>query len=78
MKEKVFDVIEEVAGSDEFRDNPSMDLFEEGLLDSMRAIMLIIALENAFDVSLPPSEMDRNDWNTADKIAERIKEKVNG
>jgi D-alanine--poly(phosphoribitol) ligase subunit 2 len=70
-------VIEEVSGSDEFLQDEHIDLFEAGILDSMRAIMLIVQLEDAFGVSLPPSEMDREDWNTAAKIALRIKEKVN-
>lgn len=76
MKEQVFDIIEQIGESDEFRETPDIDLFEEGILDSMKAIMLIIELENAFNVSLPPSEMDRNDWNTANKIVMRIKEKL--
>ena len=76
MQEQVFDIIEQISDSDEFRANPDMDLFEEGILDSMKAIMLIVELEGAFDVSLPPSEMDREDWNTAAKITERIKEKL--
>lgn len=76
MQEEVYDVIEATVESDEFRDDPAMDLFEEGLLDSMGAMMLIVALEEKFDVSLPPSEMERDDWNTAEKIALRIKEKL--
>ncbi|MDR0690927.1 MAG: D-alanine--poly(phosphoribitol) ligase subunit DltC [Streptococcaceae bacterium] len=77
MKEEVFDVIEEITGADDFRLNEDLDLFEEGLLDSMRAIILIVELENKFNISLPPSEMDRLDWNTAAKIAMRIEEKIN-
>ncbi|MDR1473441.1 MAG: D-alanine--poly(phosphoribitol) ligase subunit DltC [Lactobacillales bacterium] len=77
MKEEVFNIIEEITGADDFRFNEDLDLFEEGLLDSMRAIMLIVELENKFNLSLPPSEMDRDDWNTAAKIAMRIEEKVN-
>ncbi|WP_374284979.1 D-alanine--poly(phosphoribitol) ligase subunit DltC [Lactococcus sp.] len=76
MENEVLDVIESVSGTDEFRDELDMDLFEESILDSMKAIMLIIELENAFDISLPPSEMDREDWNTANKIILRIKEKI--
>ncbi|MQW23168.1 MULTISPECIES: D-alanine--poly(phosphoribitol) ligase subunit DltC [unclassified Lactococcus] len=76
MENEVLDVIESVSGTDEFRDELDMDLFEEAILDSMKAIMLIIELENAFDISLPPSEMDREDWNTANKIILRIKEKI--
>ncbi len=42
MKEQIFDIIETISGTDEFREDLDMDLFEEGILDSMRAIMLIV------------------------------------
>jgi len=77
-KNKVFEIIEEISSMNDFRDNENLDLFEEGILDSMRAIMLIVQLENEFEISLPPSEIDRNAWNTAAKIAQRIEEKVHG
>ncbi|WP_276870031.1 D-alanine--poly(phosphoribitol) ligase subunit DltC [Lactococcus taiwanensis] len=76
MQEQIFDIIESVSGTDEFREDLNMDLFEEGILDSMKAIMLIVELEGTFDISLSPSEMDREDWNTAYKIVERIQEKI--
>ncbi|AYG00357.1 D-alanine--poly(phosphoribitol) ligase subunit DltC [Lactococcus allomyrinae] len=77
MKEQIFDIIETIAATDEFREDLDMDLFEEGILDSMKAIMLIVELEGNFNISLPPSEMDREDWNTANKIIKRVQEKVN-
>ncbi|MBB5888163.1 D-alanine--poly(phosphoribitol) ligase subunit DltC [Lactovum miscens] len=77
MENEVFDIIERVAETDEFRENLNMDLFEEAILDSMKAIMLIVELEGAFDITLPPSEMDRENWNTANKIVLRVKEKLN-
>ncbi|MCL2114438.1 D-alanine--poly(phosphoribitol) ligase subunit DltC [Lactococcus protaetiae] len=77
MKEQIFDIIETIAATDEFREDLDMDLFEEGILDSMKAIMLIVDLEGNFNISLPPSEMDREDWNTANKIVKRVQEKVN-
>lgn len=76
MNEQLFDIIETIAATDEFREDLDMDLFEEGILDSMKAIMLIVELEGAFDISLPPSEMDREDWNTARKISQRVQEKL--
>ncbi|CAM3094794.1 D-alanine--poly(phosphoribitol) ligase subunit DltC [Lactococcus hircilactis] len=76
MENEVLDVIERVSETDEFREDLDMDLFEESILDSMKAIMLIVELEGVFDVTLPPSEMDREDWNTANKIVLRIKEKL--
>ncbi|MDR1521569.1 MAG: D-alanine--poly(phosphoribitol) ligase subunit DltC [Streptococcaceae bacterium] len=77
MKEEMFNILEKVTGADDFRFNEDLDLFAEGILDSMRAIMLIVELENKFNISLPPSEMNRDDWNTAAKIAMRIEEKIN-
>ncbi|TYC49804.1 D-alanine--poly(phosphoribitol) ligase subunit DltC [Weissella muntiaci] len=77
MRNEVFDVLEEVIETDEFRDDLDADLFEETLLDSLTAIALIVELEDRFKVSLPPSEMERDEWNTANKIADRIQEKVN-
>lgn len=77
MKEQIFDIIETIAATDEFREDLDMDLFEEGILDSMKAIMLIVDLEGNFNISLPPSEMDREDWNTANKIVKRVQEKIN-
>lgn len=77
MRNEVFDVLEEVIETDEFRDDLDADLFEETLLDSLTAIALIVELEDRFKVSLSPSEMERDEWNTANKIADRIQEKVN-
>ena len=46
MKNEVLNIIEEVAGTDEFREDLDMDLFEEGILDSMKPLYLLLKLEN--------------------------------
>lgn len=50
------------------------DLFDAGVLDSMAVVELVVALENKFAIKVPVSEMGRDDWNTADKIVEGVKE----
>lgn len=50
------------------------DLFDAGVLDSMGTVELIVALEEKFDISIPVSEFGRDDWNTAKKIVEGVKE----
>ncbi|MBM7616595.1 D-alanine--poly(phosphoribitol) ligase subunit 2 [Weissella uvarum] len=53
------------------------DLFDAGVLDSMAVVELVVNLEAKFGIKIPVSEMGRNDWNTANKIVEGVKELQN-
>lgn len=52
-------------------------LFEEGVLDSMGTVELIVEIENRFDIRVPVTEFGRDDWNTANKIIAGIVELQN-
>ena len=53
------------------------DLFDAGVLDSMGTVELVLEIEAKFNIKVPVSEMGRDDWNTANKIIEGIKELQN-
>ncbi|TVV37410.1 D-alanine--poly(phosphoribitol) ligase subunit DltC [Weissella cibaria] len=53
------------------------DLFDAGVLDSMGTVELVLEIEDKFNIKVPVSEMGRDDWNTANKIIEGIKELQN-
>jgi D-alanine--poly(phosphoribitol) ligase subunit 2 len=53
------------------------DLFDAGVLDSMGTVELVLELESTFNIKVPVSEMGRDDWNTANKIIEGVKELQN-
>ena len=55
----------------------SQNLFESGLLDSMATVSLLLGLQDAFGVQVPVSEFDRSQWDTIEKIEERVKELQN-
>lgn len=76
MEEKVFDLLEEVCDDDSFRNNPDMDLFEEGIMDSLAFAELIFGIEDSFGVVIAPSEITRDEVNTANKIIELIKSRA--
>ena len=44
VKQKVIDLLCDISGEDDVADNMDTDLFEEGYLDSMGAIELLVAL----------------------------------
>ena len=76
MEDKLLAVIAEVCDSDDVYENRDLDLFEEGLLDSMAAIDLLVSLETDFGVRISPTELERDEMNTVNKIIARVGERL--
>ncbi len=66
--ERILDLLADVAGSGEVRQDLDLSLYEEDLLDSLRTVELMVALEEAFGLELSPSEVSREEWGTPRKI----------
>ena len=73
VKAEVIEIIDELFMED-VSDMMDEDLFDAGVLDSMGTVELIVELENRFDIRVTVSEFGRYDWNTANKIDERVTE----
>ena len=73
VKAEVIEIIDELFMED-VSDMMDEDLFDDGVLDSMGTVELIVELENRFDIRVPVSEFGRDDWNTANKIVEGVTE----
>lgn len=76
IKSEVIEIIDELFMED-VSDMMDEDLFDAGVLDSMGTVELIVEIENRFDIRVPVTEFGRDDWNTANKIAEGITELQN-
>lgn len=74
--ERLLDLIEEVAGDPVVREERDIDLFEEGLFDSMAAIEFLVDLETEFGVRIAPTELEREEMNTVNKIIARVAERL--
>ena len=59
-----------------YLDERDMDLFDEGLFDSMAAIELLVAIEEEFGVLIAPTEVEREDMNTVNLIIARVAERM--
>ncbi len=75
MEEKVLDLLEEVCEDDVVREDLDMDLFEEDILDSLGFAELLTMIEDELGVIIAPSEVVREQVNTANKIIALVKEK---
>lgn len=76
IDEKLVDLIVDISGEDEVADERDIDLFEEEILDSMAAIELLVAIKDEFGVSIAPTELDRSEMNTVNKIIARVTERL--
>ena len=73
---QVLDLIADIAGDDVVYDERDLDLFEEGLFDSVAAIEFLVDVEDRFGVSIAPTEVEREEMNTPDKTIDRIAERM--
>lgn len=76
IDEQIVDLVVEISGEDEVADDRDMDLFEEEMLDSMAAIELLVAIKEEFGVSIAPTELEREQMNTVNKIIARVRERM--
>lgn len=51
-----------------------MDLFEEGLLDSLGFVLLLARLESLYGVEVPLDDLDVERFRTIEKIATYVQE----
>jgi D-alanine--poly(phosphoribitol) ligase subunit 2 len=76
LGEKIVQLIVDITGEEEVRDERDVDLFEEDILDSLTAIELLVALEENFGVSIAPTELEREEMNTVNKVIARVGERI--
>ena len=60
--------LERITGTDQVRVDPDLSLYEEGVLDSLGTIELIVALSETCHINISPTEVDRQLWATPRKI----------
>ena len=74
VRETVLDLLEDICGDEIVREEMDMDLFEEGLLDSMAAVEVLVDIEDKLGVSIGTTEYKREEMNTPAKIIARVEE----
>lgn len=76
LQDKITGILCGICGGEPEELEPELDLFEEGLLDSFAAIQLVMALEDAFGISLDIGDLPRQRIATPAAIAGLVREKL--
>ncbi len=75
MEEKLLDILERICDDEVVREDLDIDLFEEGLLDSLAVAELIVAIEEEFKVILSPTEYEKEELSTVRRIEKILEAK---
>ena len=68
VRETILDLLEDICGDEIVREEMDIDLFEEGLIDSIAAIELLVAIESSLGVAIATTELKREEMDTPAKI----------
>ncbi|MDQ6597862.1 D-alanine--poly(phosphoribitol) ligase subunit 2 [Bacillus salipaludis] len=74
LNEQVIALVAEICQDDVVKEDPDIDLFESGLLDSFGTVELLVQIEELFGIKVPITEFDRDTWNTPNNIAKQLAE----
>ncbi len=72
MREEILDLLAEICEDDAVKRELDMELFESGLMDSLGFAEFLVELEEQFEIVISPSEVERDDINTPEKILELV------
>ena len=78
VAESVLTILARTAETDEVLAQPDLDLFETGVLDSLRTVELMVALSEALGVEISPAEFEREQWATPARIVAFMTARVGG
>ena len=74
LREQVLDILEEVCHNDIVKENPDIQLFEEGILDSFGTVSLLVEIQERLGMEVSISDFDRDEWATPNMIINKLAE----
>lgn len=72
MEEKIIEIIQNITGYKELKNNMDIDLLENEILDSVAFIELISCLEEEFDIEIQPTTVNPDTWRSVGKIVDLV------
>lgn len=78
MEDKVLDILAEICEDEVVKEEPDINIVEEGLVDSLAYMQLLFEIEDKLGVVIAPTEFSREEMDTPRKIVEIVSKKSEG
>ena len=78
VAERVLQILTAIAETNEVREDPELRLFDLDVLDSLRAVELMVALSEEFGIEISPAEFEREEWATPRRIIAYMQRRLAG
>jgi D-alanine--poly(phosphoribitol) ligase subunit 2 len=72
FENQVIELLAEICQEDAIKEDPNIELFDTGILDSFGTVELLVQVEERFGITVPITEFDRDTWNTPNNIAKQL------
>lgn len=76
LPKNLLQLLASVTETDEVRTNLDLPLYDYQVLDSIKTVELIVAIEEKFGLKVPPAEFERESWATPRKIIADIQRRL--
>ena len=71
-KEQVLEMLEEICEDEVVREDLDINLKEEGLMDSLAFVEMLVKIEEIFGLSIAPTEVTYEEIDTPNKVISYI------
>ena len=72
IKEQVLEMLEEICEDEVVREDLDINMKEEGLMDSLAFVEMLVKIEEIFGLSIAPTEVTYEEIDTPNKVLSYI------
>ena len=76
VKETVLSILNDLTGED-LSEKMDENIFDNGLMDSMASVQMLLQLQEELNIDVPVSEFNRSEWDTPNKIVAKVEDLAN-
>ena len=76
IKEQILEMLEEICEDEVVREDLDINLKEEGLMDSLAFVEMLVRIEENFGLSIAPTEVTFEEIDTPNKVISYIENRL--
>lgn len=76
IKEQILEMLEEICEDEVVREDLNINLKEEGLMDSLAFVEMLVRIEEIFGISIAPTEVTYEEIDTPNKVISYIENRL--